>query len=363
MSAEERQIPNFAEMNEADVRAEVIDPLLQRLGYSSGTENNILRERHIELRYPHIFLGRKKPEKDPVLRGIPDYICEVREYGRWVIEAKPPSQDIGVDDVEQAHSYSVHPEIQARLFVLCNGRSLLAFESIRGPGANPILELSYEEISTQHYVLTNLLGPSAFRSRYPVTEVDFGQPLADGLGSRATIVGGFSRYDEIEAIGDRLPQGMPPLDFSGMQNLCGVVHSIVGDDCFRDGTDGIVANVRVPSFHEMLRNFAKSINLEVTRYVCRDQFISKDPNCPSIFEATIQYVIPQGTQLLNLGDWTKSQAPLPIPVTSYSEAVGHLDQNCFKGSYSNRTVLLFDAGDIDFDIWLFMQGVFEVQFD
>src|SRR5437016_14640977 len=85
---------SFDAMNEADVRAEVIDPVLHALGYRSGTEHNILRERALELRYLHIFLGRKKPGKDPVLRGKPDYICEVRGFARWPVEAKPPSEDI-----------------------------------------------------------------------------------------------------------------------------------------------------------------------------------------------------------------------------------------------------------------------------
>lgn len=66
---------NFDQMNEADIRAEVIDPLLRLLGYRSGTELNIERERM--LRYPRMSLGRKKPT-DPEIRGRPDYILETR---------------------------------------------------------------------------------------------------------------------------------------------------------------------------------------------------------------------------------------------------------------------------------------------
>jgi hypothetical protein len=52
----------FEAMNEADIRAEIIDPLLRFLGYQSGTEFNIVREH--TLRYPHKSLGRKKPSLD-----------------------------------------------------------------------------------------------------------------------------------------------------------------------------------------------------------------------------------------------------------------------------------------------------------
>jgi hypothetical protein len=82
---------NFDQMNEADIRAEVIDPLLRLLGYRSGTELNIERERM--LRYPRMSLGRKKPT-DPEIRGRPDYILETRGVDRWIIEAKPPNQEI-----------------------------------------------------------------------------------------------------------------------------------------------------------------------------------------------------------------------------------------------------------------------------
>src|SRR6266478_1344127 len=110
---------NFGPMNEADIRAEVIDPLLRELGYQSGTENNIGRER--TLRYPHKQLGRRKAS-DPPITGKPDYVLEIRGTGRWIVEAKPPGLDISPDDIYQAFSYAFLPEIAAGFFVLCNGR-------------------------------------------------------------------------------------------------------------------------------------------------------------------------------------------------------------------------------------------------
>jgi len=75
---------DFQQMNEADVREEVIAPLLRHLGYRSGTNHNVIREQ--PLSYPKAFLGRKQ-RNDPILRGKADYICEAYSQVRWVILA------------------------------------------------------------------------------------------------------------------------------------------------------------------------------------------------------------------------------------------------------------------------------------
>jgi hypothetical protein len=189
---------NFNSMNEADIRAEVIDPLLRRLGYGLGTEFPIMREREIKLRYPHIYLGRKSPGKDILLRGRPDYICEVRGFARWVVEAKPPTQEIGIDDIEQAHSYATHPEIQARFFVLCNGRTLSIYESNRGPNTSAIVTLDYRELEKNHYALVNLLSPDAIKRNYSQLAIDIKRPLGQGFGSKVRIVNGQTQIDSID---------------------------------------------------------------------------------------------------------------------------------------------------------------------
>ena len=53
----------FDRMGEADVREEVLAPLVRSLGYRTGGEHDVIREQ--SLRYPKIFLGRKNPAKDP----------------------------------------------------------------------------------------------------------------------------------------------------------------------------------------------------------------------------------------------------------------------------------------------------------
>ena len=57
---------DFTGLNEADIREEVIAPLIRTLGYRSNTEHNVTRE--WPLRYPYNYLGRKNPKKDPFCR-------------------------------------------------------------------------------------------------------------------------------------------------------------------------------------------------------------------------------------------------------------------------------------------------------
>lgn len=110
---------DFSGMNEADIREEIIAPLLRRLGYRSGTPDTVIREQ--PLSYSRSFLGRKKTS-DPVLRGKADYICVARNQVKWVIEAKAPDAALDKDVEEQSWSYANHPEIRAVYFCVTNGK-------------------------------------------------------------------------------------------------------------------------------------------------------------------------------------------------------------------------------------------------
>ena len=50
--------PDFASMNETDVREVIVRPLIESLGYRHGAEEYIRTEQ--TLRYAKAFLGRKK---------------------------------------------------------------------------------------------------------------------------------------------------------------------------------------------------------------------------------------------------------------------------------------------------------------
>ena len=102
--------------SEADVREEIISPLLMVLGYDKQSYFSIEREKTIQL------LGRKQ---------YLDYNLTLWSENFWLIEAKRPKGKglrFGVVDIRQAIGYAVHPEISAALVVLCDGRKIAVFD-------------------------------------------------------------------------------------------------------------------------------------------------------------------------------------------------------------------------------------------
>lgn len=352
---------DFSGLSEADIREEIIAPVLRALGYRSGTVNTVIREKAIELRYPHLSLGRTKAGKDPVLRGRPDYICEARNVTRWCIEAKAPDEDIQRRDVEQGHSYAFHAELRAPFFVLCNGRQWQVFESYRGPSAEPILVLRHDELRTQFHLLFNLLSPAALDRRFPVQAIDRGRPLASRFGSRAAIAGGFTRYDSIDSFMEGVPASAAAPAIEQAQKLVGYQAAINGDACYRDDSLGIVADVTMHFPHESMRDFAVAIGIDRNRYVTRDASVSENPDAPTIFEFTKQSVLPAGKPVFDMTRWSLVTSPLPVQMVWYAEAVGHLDGRTFRGTYSSR--MLAEPRGIPLTVrqWLFMRGTFAVE--
>jgi hypothetical protein len=199
--------PDFESMNETDAREIVIRPLLARLGYAHGTENNIRTE--VPLRYDRAFLGRRASQRDPPLRGRADYICEVIGYGRFTVEVKSPNVELSQDDVEQAHTYSAHPEIAASHFLVSNGREFRLYAT--GMLDQPILSWRYEDTEANLMALYNAIGPAVIRRRSERARPLPGKPLGRGIGPRVRIVGGEVRYGEHHT-NHPLLQGHDPLN-------------------------------------------------------------------------------------------------------------------------------------------------------
>ena len=178
-------------MNETDVREILVRPLLHRLGYQHGTDANIRTEQ--TFRYAKAFLGRKKPT-DPDLVGRADYILEIASVARWVVEAKPPSQDLTQEVVEQAHSYAAHPEVNALFFLVTNGRVYRLYRTSNLDA--PLMGWDWTETDDVFLALNNLVGPHAIRKKMKLLQPDQGKPLGPGIASEVEIIGGFVRYED-----------------------------------------------------------------------------------------------------------------------------------------------------------------------
>ena len=137
---------DVADFNEADVREEIISLLLGVLGYEKQSNFSIDREKGLQL------LGRK---------NFPDYSLTLWSENFWLIEAKRPGRtgsQFKAEDVRQAVGYAVHPEINAALAVICDGRIISVFDREESL-LEPIVTVSIAELSRNIDMLRALLSP------------------------------------------------------------------------------------------------------------------------------------------------------------------------------------------------------------
>lgn len=122
------------------------------------------------------------------MRGRADYECGVISYGRWVVEAKAPSQELTREDAELAHTYAAHPEIAADLYLLTNGREFRVYQT--SMPERPALVWTLSETIDRFDIIDNILGPDAVKKRAQREKIDIAKPLGKGIGSKVKIVGG-----------------------------------------------------------------------------------------------------------------------------------------------------------------------------
>ena len=285
----------FTRMGEADVREEVLAPLVRLLGYRTGTEFDVIREQ--SLRYPKVFLGRKNPTKDAELRGKADYILEVAGHARWVLEAKAPGVEIDIDSIEQAWTYANHAEVRAVYFALCNGLELKVFATQSAPSVGAFLTVPYEELEHRLPQLENVLGPNALRRDFPDQLALVGQPLGPGLRAFARVASGMIMYQK-----STLPQPM----LSQMQI------AIVDGAVERDEKGQLVAYLRTQSPLRSFQELNESLGLDGFEMSSRDTEISLDPSRPTEFAYRASVTLPEGSESLDTNTWKKVKLPITM---------------------------------------------------
>ncbi|HEJ7114556.1 TPA: hypothetical protein SMF73_002413 [Serratia marcescens] len=143
-----REIENLdvTGFSEADVRAEVIDPIVRILGYRKGQFSSVDREKHIS------FLGKKSK--------YIDYNLTLWKENFWLIEAKKPLRDksFGYAELSQATEYSIHPEINAAVIVLCDGLKIEVFDR-EETLEKPVLTFKIKELINNFDSLRMILSP------------------------------------------------------------------------------------------------------------------------------------------------------------------------------------------------------------
>lgn len=309
---------NIETMNEDDVAGELIRPLCRALGYSQGDPEANLRSQ-ISLQYDKAFLGHKNGKKDPVLRGRPDFVCEVVSYTRWVVEAKKPSVVLSLADSFQAHTYSTHPEIAAEFYLLTNGREFKLYR-IANPD-RPLMEWQKDETDNLLPILENILGPEAMKKRANV-QIDLGKPLARGIGSTAEIVGGHVVYVKTVA-SVPIPNGM-----DGLRN------AVKGNQVYRDERGLITASVNVQSAFAEMDAIQDAMGFNPLLFSTADEYLSTDVENPTLLQGILHADFKQGSEFPQTPISPGGVLPIDVRAECYTEAVGFVDGNVFRGTFT-----------------------------
>jgi 16S rRNA G966 N2-methylase RsmD len=155
----EFKLLDSADFKEDSVREEIVHPILRALGYSPSGPNKIIRSKSLE--HPFLRTGSKSRK----ITLVPDYLMTVGPNFYFVLDAKSPTEEIKHgDNVEQAYSYAVHPEIRVDLFSLCNGRELILFDARQ---TEAVLYLHLSELSAHWSKLQSFLSPTTFKPAPP----------------------------------------------------------------------------------------------------------------------------------------------------------------------------------------------------
>lgn len=328
---------DFTNLNETDVREEIIAPLIRFLGYRSGTENNVIREQ--SLRYPKIFLGKKQPQKDPILRGKADYILEAHNSVRWVIEAKAPTVNIDLDVVEQAYTYASHPEVRAVYFVLCNGHDLIVYQTAHGPGCPPIFEAIYQQLNEKLANISNLLSPSAIIRDNPNIKPDTGIPIGPGLRSVVRIANGFIHYKN-----------------NSLDNIfLNELQSTISEGAIeRDEKGRLVAYLKTHGPMRSFQELNERIGLASFEMESFDSELSTEKENPTTFVYENTIILPAGESFLDINTWQQVTIPMNISCHVFAEAKGILGGNRFSGTFT--TIMRYIEANVNIQT----QGMFEV---
>lgn len=300
----EKAAPRY---NETETRFHVIDPIVRNLGYPDQDDVYLNLEEKLE--YPYVHIGHRSKKDLPL--GFPDYRAGLKgARGSFVIEAKAGDVSITSRHVEQAHSYAAHAQVGANYFVLCNGSAVKVYETLSGPEAKPIADIPLGELNDRFHELENILSPASLKKNCQV-EYDKRMRLAEGLGSSAEIRSGryvVSNYEyRIVMNGqdctDLFRRSVPQLAQLD-QNLELMTKAfelrITGGSAERDADGRIGAHLQfggitIPNYQAM-----QIMGVTEASFATADEFISNDPQSPSIFESLKDFSVSKGTLMPDL---------------------------------------------------------------
>lgn len=149
----DKNVLNDPEYKEDSVREDIIAPVLKRLGYRASGNSKMVRSR--SLSHPFVNIGSKQHK----ITIVPDYVLEVDDVPRVIIDAKSPHVSLrNSKHAEQAYSYAIHPEIRAKIYSLCNGKEWIIWDIDR---FEPVAEFTIDDLIKDLGSIERYLEPKA----------------------------------------------------------------------------------------------------------------------------------------------------------------------------------------------------------
>lgn len=299
-----RVLSEYKRYNEAEVRFNIIDPIIRKLGYPDADNTYLKLEQQLE--YPYYHIGHRSRKDIPI--GRADYLVGIHgRKGSFIVEAKAPSEGISLGTIEQAHSYAAHAQVGANFFVICDGNSLKIFETLASPNKAAIVDISISEINQKFYQVENLLSPFNLEKNCQA-DYDLNLRLADGLGSSMTIPSGEYRLNSwsirflkdgvdcteiVKRTGPWLSEMNESLEFLKREFDFRVQEGRVTRE-----VDGRIAATVV--FPGVTKNSTKSMRmtgLDKITFYTRDEFLSSSSDSPTLFESNPKFSIGKGSEI------------------------------------------------------------------
>ncbi len=204
------------------------------------------------------------------------------------------------------------------LYVVANGREIHVYQTNHGPGAKPILRISYNELKTSLGTLGSLLAPESLLRDHPVKEADVGEPIAPGLRSIARITNGSIVLEK---------------NSLNMSAMTGFTIAVVNGSVERNSDGHLEAHLETIVPFQSLQKLNEKLGLHRFKMVSREETSLGNSQEPTVFEGISEGILPKGERVLNLLTWKEEVMPYALSFRTRTCTDGCLAGHVFSGHF------------------------------